>query len=291
MKPAPFAYHAPTTIDEATSLLAEHGDEARVLAGGQSLLALMNYRRVKPVRLVDITRIEDLDYVRRENGHLAVGAGARQSAFEGSPESAESAPLVVEAVRYVAHPSVRNLGTVVGSVAHSDPAAEIPACALALDAEIILSGPDGERAVAATEFFTGPHTNAREEGEMLTEVRLPAWPEGSGHAFVEFQRKHGSYALVACAVMVHMDGESIDCASIAMAGIGETPLRITTAEEMLTGNAPSTELFAEAAEEAARGLSPMPDVKGSPEYRKKLAKVYVRRGLELAVRRAKGEET
>lgn len=291
MKPAPFAYHAPTSTEEATGLLSEYGDDARVLAGGQSLLALMNCRQLKPGHVVDINRIDELNYIRRENGHLAIGAGARQSTFEKSPEAAENAPLLVEAVRYVAHPSVRNLGTMVGSVAHSDPASEIPAGVLALDGEIVLTGPNGERTVAATEFFTGPHWNVREEGEMLTEVRLPVWPEGSGHAFLEFQRKHGSYALVGCAVMIHLDGDRIDRASISLAGVGEKPFRANAAEEMLAGNSPSKELFEEAAEEAARDLHPMPDVKGSPEYRRKLAKVYVRRGLELAARRAKGEES
>ena len=289
MKPAPFDYHAPTSTDEAVELLTEFGDRGRVLAGGQSLFQLMNFRAVKPENLIDINPITELDYIRQDDGTLAIGARTRQSTLERSREAAERAPLVVEAVKNVAHPSVRNRGTVGGNVAYADPASELPAVVLAMDGEVMLASSRGERMLDAADFFRGPYTNACSADELLTEVRLPLWPSGTGHAFLEFQRKHGSYALMGTAVLVRLDGDSIDRVAISLCGVDETPVRARKAEELVTGNAPSKEVFEEAAEAAAPELNPLPDPKGSPEYRRKLAKVYIRRALELAVRRAKGE--
>lgn len=289
MKPAPFDYHAPTSTGEAVELLAEFGDRGRVLAGGQSLFQLMNFRVVKPENLIDINPVTELDYIRSDNGTLAIGARTRQSTLERSREAAEWATLMVEAVKNVAHPSVRNRGTVGGSVAYADPASELPAVVLAMDGELVLTSGQGQRTLAAADFFRGPYTNACSADELLTEVRLPPWPSGTGHAFLEFQRKHGSYALMGTAVLVHLDGDSIDRVAISLCGVDETPVRAHNAEELLTGNASSEEVFEEAAEAAAPELKPLPDPKGSPEYRRKLAKVYIRRALELAVRRAKGE--
>lgn len=251
----------------------------------------MNFRVVKPENLIDINPVTELDYIRVDNGALAIGALTRQSALERSPEAAERAPLIVEAVKNVAHPSVRNRGTVGGSVAYADPASELPAVVLAMDGEVVLSSLHGERTLAAAEFFQGPYTNACSADELLTEVRLPEWPDGTGHAFLEFRRKHGSYALMGTAVLVHLDGDSIDRVAISLCGVGETPVRAFKAEELVTGNAPSEEVFEEAAEAAAPELNPLPDPKGSPEYRRKLAKVFIRRALDLAVRRAKGEHS
>jgi aerobic carbon-monoxide dehydrogenase medium subunit len=289
MKPAPFDYHAPTSTGEAVELLAEFGDRGRVLSGGQSLFQLMNFRVVKPENLIDINPVTELDYIRNDNGTLAIGARTRQSTLERSREAAEWAPLMVEAVKNVAHPSVRNRGTVGGSVAYADPASELPAVVLAMDGELVLTSGQGQRMVAAADFFRGPYTNACSADELLTEVCLPPWPSGTGHAFLEFQRKHGSYALMGTAVLVHLDGDSIDRVAISLCGVDETPVRAHKAEELLTGNTSSEEVFEEAAEAAAPELNPLPDPKGSPEYRRKLAKVFIRRALELAVRRAKGE--
>jgi carbon-monoxide dehydrogenase medium subunit len=289
MKPAPFDYHAPTSTDEAVELLAEFGDRGRVLAGGQSLFQLMNFRAVKPENLIDINPITELDYIRQDDGTLAIGARTRQSTLERSREAAERVPLMVEAVKNVAHQSVRNRGTVGGSVAYADPASELPAAVLAMDGEVVLASSRGERTLDAADFFRGPYTNACSADELLTEVRLPLWPSGTGHAFLEFQRKHGSYALMGTAVLVRLDGDSIDRVAISLCGVDETPVRARKAEELVTGNAPSKEVFEEAAEAAAPELNPLPDPKGSPEYRRKLAKVYIRRALEFAVRRAKGE--
>lgn len=291
MKPAPFGYHAPTSTSEALELLAEFGDQGRVLAGGQSLLPLMNFRIAKPENLIDINPVSELSYIRANNGALTIGACARQSELEMSREAAERAPLLVEAVGYVAHPPIRNRGTVGGSVAYADPASELPAAVLAMDGEMVVAGAGGERTVSAADFFRGPYTNACSADELLTEVRLPAWPDGTGHAFLEFRRRHGSYALMGTAVLVHLDGENVDRVAISLCGVDETPVRAREAEEVVAGNAPSEEVFAEAAEAAARDLDPLPDPKGSPEYRRKLARVFVRRALDLAVRRAKGERS
>jgi carbon-monoxide dehydrogenase medium subunit len=277
-------------------MLAEFGDRGRVLAGGQSLFQLMNFRTLKPENLIDINPVTALDYIRRDNGTLAIGARTRQSTLERSAEAAERTPLMVEAVKNVAHPSVRNRGTVGGSVAYADPASELPAVVLAMDGEVVLASSRDivpgvqERTLSAAEFFQGPYTNACSTDELLTEVRLPEWPDGgTGQAFLEFRRKHGSYALMGTAVLVHLDGENVDRVAISLCGVDETPVRARKAEEVVTGNVPSEEVFEEAAEAAAPELNPLPDPKGSPEYRRKLAKVFIRRALNLAVRRAKGE--
>ena len=296
MKPAPFDYHVPTSVSEALDMLDEFGYRARVLAGGQSLFQLMNFRAAKPENLIDINPVTELDYVRVDNGILAIGARTRQSTLERSGEAAERAPLMVEAVKNVAHPSVRNRGTVGGSVAYADPASELPAAVLAMDGEVVLASSRDtqsgvrERTLPAAEFFRGPYTNACSQDELLTEVRLPPWPDGTGHAFLEFRRKHGSYALMGTAALVHLDDdENVDRVSISLCGVDETPVRARKAEEGVAGHAPSEEVFEEAAEAAAPELNPLPDPKGSPEYRRKLAKVFIRRALGLAVRRAKGE--
>jgi CO/xanthine dehydrogenase FAD-binding subunit len=291
MKPAPFDYHAPTSTHEAVELLAEFGDRGRVLAGGQTLFQLMNFRAAKPENLIDINPVSELDYIRSDNGTLAIGARTRQSTLERSQEAAERAPLMVEAVKNVAHPSVRNRGTVGGSIAYADPASELPAVVLAMDGEVVLTSARGQRTLSAADFFQGPYTNACSGDELLTEVRLPGWPDGTGHAFLEFQRKHGSYALMGSAVLVHLDGENVDRVAISLCGVDETPVRAFKAEELVAGSAPTNELFEEAAEAAAPELNPLPDPKGSPEYRRKLAKVFIRRALDLAVRRAKGESS
>ena len=184
MKPAPFSHHAPTTVREAVDMLDEFGDRGRVLAGGQSLFQLMNFRVAKPENLIDINPVTELDYIRSDNGTLAIGARTRQSTLERSREAAERAPLMVEAVKNVAHPSVRNRGTVGGSIAYADPASELPAVVLAMDGEVVLASSRDllpgvqERTLPAAEFFRGPYTNACSADELLTEVRLPEWPTG-----------------------------------------------------------------------------------------------------------------
>ena len=290
MKPPPFAYAAPATLEEALGLLAEHAEaEPRVLAGGQSLIPLMNFRLAKPGYLVDLRNVAGLSGIRRDGDVLVIGAMTRMAAVERSPEVAVAAPLVTEAVGLVAHAPVRNSGTVGGSLAHADPAAELPAVALALDAELVAAGPGGTRVIPAAEFFHGPYTTALAPDEILTEIRLPVWP--GGHAFTEFSRVHANFAVVAVAALVELDGDSdrIRRTALALAGVAPTPVRATAAERALAGTPADAGTIRAAADSAGADLSPAGDLHASPETRRGLARTYLRRGIELAVARARNE--
>ena len=294
MKPPPFAYAAPDTLEEAVGLLTEHAEvEPRVLAGGQSLIPLMNFRLAKPGYLVDLRNVAGLSGIRRDGDVLVIGAMTRLAEVERSPEVAVAAPLVTEAVGLVAHAPVRNSGTVGGSLAHADPAAELPAVALALDAELVAAGPGGTRVIPAAEFFTGPYSTALAADEILTEIRLPVWP--GGHAFTEFSRVHANFAVVAVAALVELDGDGdgdgdrIRRAALALAGVAPTPVRATAAERALAGAPADADTIRAAADAAAASLSPAGDLHASPETRRGLARTYLRRGIELAVARARNE--
>ena len=291
MKPPPFTYHGAASTSEAVALLAEYRDEARVLAGGQSLVPLMNFRLARPAHLVDINRIAELNYIRLVDGALAIAAGVRQSQLEHSAEAARHATLLVEAVKLVAHPPIRHRGTVGGSLAHADPAAELPAAALALGGEVVLVSSRGERKVPVADFFQGPFTTAMVADELLTEYRAPAWPAGTGHAFLELSRTHGNFAVVGTAALLHIDGGRVDRVAIALCGVAGTPVRAQAAEERLQGEVPSAALLESAAEAGAAVLEPTSDVHGSADYRRRIAKVFVRRALELALARGKGERS
>jgi aerobic carbon-monoxide dehydrogenase medium subunit len=290
MKPPPFAYAAPATLEEALGLLTAHAEaEPRVLAGGQSLIPLMNFRLAKPGYLVDLRNVAGLSGIRRDGDALVIGAMTRMAEVGRSPEVAVAAPLVTEAVGLVAHAPVRNSGTVGGSLAHADPAAELPAVALALDAELVAAGPGGTRVIPAAEFFTGPYTTALAPDEILTEIRLPVWP--GGHAFTEFSRVHANFAVVAVAALVELDGDGdrIRRAALALAGVAPTPVRAAAAERALAGAPADAGTIRAAADAAATGLSPAGDLHASPETRRGLARTYLRRGIELAVARARNE--
>ncbi len=288
MKPPPFAYHAAKGAAEALGMLEGFGEEGRVLAGGQSLIPLMNFRLAQPAHLVDINPVAELDYIRRVNGELAIGARARQSAVERSRVAADLAPLLVEALGWVGHEPIRHRGTVVGSLAHADPAAEIPTVALAMDAKIVAASTQGQREVAASDFFKGPFTTALRPGEMALEVRIPVWPDGAGHAFLEFARRHGDFAIAGAGVLVSLRDGSIDRVAIALCGVGPTPARARGAEELLVGRSPDPELLDSAAEAAVAGLQPAGDLHGGSDYRRKVAQAYVRRALGLAIERTEG---
>lgn len=285
MKPPPFQYAAPTSVAEAVALLGEHADEdARALAGGQSLVPLMNFRLAQPGYLIDLRRIEELTRIRTEGEVLVIGAMVRQSHAEHAPEVALGAPLLAEALGYVAHPPIRNSGTVGGSIAHADPAAELPAVALALDAELVVVGPQGPRTIAAADFFVGPFTTAVEAGEILTEVRFPR--RDGGQAFVEYARTHGNFALVGVAAVIGMDGGTVARASIAVSGVGPVPVRAAAAERALIGNAPDDASIRAAVEATVAELAPSGDAHGSTETRTDIARRFLRRGIELALTRA-----
>jgi carbon-monoxide dehydrogenase medium subunit len=270
VKPAPFIYHRATSTSEALDMLASSANDASVLAGGQSLVPLMNFRVAQPAHLVDINNVDELDYIRVDDGWLAIGARTRQSAVERSEDVARAAPLMSEAMRHVAHPPVRHRGTVVGSVVHADPAAELPAVVLALDGELVLQGPDGERRVPARAFFTGPLMTAKRPGELVTEVRVPAANGGGdGHAIVEFSRRHADFAVAGAAVA----GDAV-----ALFGVADTPVRATAAEALLEDGASP----AEAAGAAVEGLTPSEDVHGDGAYRRRVARACVERALQRA---------
>jgi carbon-monoxide dehydrogenase medium subunit len=288
VKPPPFSYAAPTTLDEAVGLLTEHAEaEARVLAGGQSLIPLMNFRLAKPGYLIDLRNVAGLSGVRAEGDVLVIGAMTTMSELERSPEVAVAAPLLAEAIGFIAHTPVRNRGTIGGSLAHADPAAELPAVALASDAELVAAGPAGSRRIPATGFFTGPFSTALAPDEILTEIRLPIWP--GGHAFVEFARTHGNFAVVGVAALAELDGDEIRRAALAVTGVAPTAVRATAAEQILTGAAADAAAAARAADAAAGGLSPAGDLHASAQTRLDLARSYLRRGIAMAVSRARNE--
>ena len=288
MKPPPFSYAAPTTLAEAIGLLTEHAEaEPRVLAGGQSLIPLMNFRLAKPGYLIDLRNVAGLGGIRREGDILVIGAMTRMSEVERSPEVAVAAPLLAEAVGLVAHTPVRNSGTIGGSLAHADPAAELPAVALASGADLVATGPAGTRRIAAAEFFTGPFSTALAPDEILTEIRLPLWP--GGHAFVEFSRIHANFAVIGVAALIDLDGDRIGRAALAITGVAPTAIRATAAERVLAGTAGTAADAAAAAEAAVEGLAPAGDLHASPQTRIALARSYLRRGIELAVSRAQNE--
>lgn len=285
MKPPPFEYSAPTSVSDAVALLVEHAEEEpRVLAGGQSLVPLMNFRLAQPGFLVDLRRVQGLDTLRLEGDALVVGAMVRQATAERSPDVALAAPLLAEALGHVAHPPVRHSGTVVGSIAHADPAAELPTVALALDAEMTAVGPRGERRIPAADFFQGPFTTALEPDEILTEVRFPPFP--GGQAFVEFARTHGNFAVVGVAALVAVADGRIARAAVAASGVGPTPVRLTGAERALVGAAPGAEAVAAAVEAAMPDVTPSGDVHASAETRRDIARVCLRTGIERALARA-----
>ena len=286
MKPPPFEYSAPTSVSDAVALLVEHAEEEpRVLAGGQSLVPLMNFRLAQPGWLVDLRRVQGLDALRLEGDTLVVGAMVRQATAERSPDVALAAPLLAEALGHVAHPPVRHSGTVVGSIAHADPAAELPTVALALDAEMTAVGPRGERRITAADFFQGPFTTALEPDEILTEVRFPSFPGGS--AFVEFARTHGNFAIVGVAALVAVVDGRVSRAAVAASGVAPTPVRLAAAEEALAGSSGDAAAVAAAVDAAAARLEPASDVHAGTQTRIDIARVVLREAIHRAVDRAR----
>jgi CO/xanthine dehydrogenase FAD-binding subunit len=290
MKPAAFEYHRPESPEEAVEVLGQLGDEGRILAGGQSLVPLMNFRLAQPEHLVDINRLGELDYVREENGAVRVGALARQSTVEHDAAVAERLPLLLEALSLVAHPPIRHRGTLVGSIAHADPAAELPSAALALGATVSVRGAAGTREVAAADFFLGPFETAIEPGELATEVSFPASAAGSGYGFVEFARRHGDFAIAGAGVTLALRDGAISDPRVVLCGVGPVPLRAAAAEQVLAGAAPSEETIEAAAAAAVEGVEPPGDMHGGTSYRIGVARAQVRRAIAKALDRAEGGE-
>jgi carbon-monoxide dehydrogenase medium subunit len=283
MKLSPVDYEAPGTLDEALDLLAEHQDEASVLAGGQSLIPLLALRLAQPAVLIDINGVAGLSGVSVTDGWVTIGATTREYVAEESATIASALPLLAAALPLIGHEAIRSRGTVGGSLAHADPAAELPAVARALDAEFVVRGPSGERVVPAAEWFEGYLTTSRGPDELLTEVRFPAARPGTGTSFQEVARRHGDFAMVGLATSVTLNDGVISDARLAFAGVSDVPARATAAEELLAGQRPAAELFEEAARRASADIDPPSDLHGSAEYRKKVAAALVRRGLREAV--------
>jgi CO/xanthine dehydrogenase FAD-binding subunit len=286
MKPAPFEYHAVREADEAVALLAEHGDNAKVLAGGQSLVPLMNFGLATPAQLVDLNRVGALSYVRRQDAALRIGAMTRQSTLEASDVVARHWPLLISALRLTAHPQIRNRGTVGGSLAHADPAAELPVASAVLEVRLHVRSARGPRTLHWDEFFITHLTTALEPDELLVEIEVPPLDDQSGWAFAEFSRRHGDFALGGAAALVTMDGGSCRQVRIALLGAGETPLRAREAEQALVGTAIDGRSAAEAARCAVAGVHPTGDMHGGSEYRRHLIEAMVRRALLEAAGRA-----
>ena len=287
MKPAPFELHIPSTIDEAAGVLAAHGDEAKVLAGGQSLVPLLALRLTRFEHLVDLNRIEALQGIHRQSGWLSIGAMTRQAAVEHDSEVAAAAPLLHRALPFIGHFQIRNRGTVGGSIAHADPASELPAVALALDAELVASGPAGSRVVPARDFFLGMWTTALGEDELLTTVRLPVWGDRCGFAVEEFARRHGDFAIAGVACGVQVDDKGVIArAAIALFGMGSTPMRADTAEAAIVGaEATATDVHA-AAVAAVEATEPGDDIHGTADYRRRVARHLTARALTSAIEEA-----
>lgn len=290
MFPAGFDYSAPATLDEALALLQQRGDDAKVLAGGQSLIPLLKLRFAQPSLLVDIGRVPGLSGVDSENGTVRIGARTRHRDIEGATQLRGRLDVLLDAAPQISDPLIRNVGTVGGSISHADPQGDWGAVMLAVDAEFVARSATGERRLAADGFFQGPFTTTLQPDEVMTQIRIPA-PAGSrcGGAYHKLERKIGDFATVATAVHVVLgDDGRIARAGIGLCAVGPHNLKARAAEDALTGQTPSEELFAEAARLAADTADPKDDVRGSAAYKKDVVRVFVQRGLRTAVNRAQG---
>lgn len=287
MKPAAFKYFAPRTVDEVMELLRQYGDEAKVLAGGQSFIPTMSFRLAQPEVLIDLNGVDGLAGLQETEGGLRIGAMCRQRVVERSPLVARRAPLLTETMPWIAHPQIRNRGTFGGSLAHADPASELPAVVSVLNGRFRIRRQDGEHWVSVDDFFIALFETAVGPEELLLEVEIPDLPPGSGWAFHEFSRRHGDYALVGVAVALQVESGRCRQARIALLSVGEGPVRATRAEQTLTDQPIDEKLLVEAADIASQqDISPPGDIHASADYRRHLAQVLTRRCLVQAVDRA-----
>lgn len=288
MKPAPFEYHRAHNTEEALQLLAEYGDEAKLLAGGQSLIPLLNFRLARPAHLIDIGRITELSYVRRDGDLLRIGALTRQSVLQESQLFIDNCPLGAEAIPYIGHQAIRNRSTVGGSLAHADPAAEWPLVLSILRGNVVVASAHGQRSVPAGEFFVTYFTTSLMPDEMIYEIQLPVLPAHYGWSFQEIARRHGDFALVAVAALVGLDSEErITFVRLAWGGVGPVPEVADEIEDQLLGQPPHPELLRRVAKDAAARLNPDGDLHASAEYRRSVAGVLGYRALLKAAERAR----
>ncbi len=287
MKPPRFRYWDPATLEETVGFLGDNADDAKLLAGGQSLMPVINMRLLRPAYLVDINGVSELDYMRVEGDRLRIGALTRQDTLLRSPEVKRMCPLLWKALPHIGHMAIRYRGTIGGSIVHADPSAELPAVAAALDAELTLTGPNGARAVPAQDFFLSFFTTAAEPNEVLTEIAFPVQPDRAGSAVLEMARRHGDFALAGVAIALEPNGDGrIGSARVCAFGVDEVPRRIGDAESLLGGATPNDELLAEAGEAAARGVEPESDMHASSAYRREMTAVLTRRAIGHALEEA-----
>ena len=289
MIPPAFDYHAPKTLPDAVGLLGRLGEDAKVMSGGQSLLPLMKLRFARPAHVVDIGRIPGLDYIKEEGGFLKIGALVRESALEASAVVRQKYPILADTAAVIADPLVRNLATVCGNLAHGDPANDHPATMLALGAEIVATGPRGERTIPIAQFFTGLFSTALSADEILTEIRIPAPPAGSGGAYAKLERKVGDFATAGAAAQLTVMGGVVEKAGLGLTAMGPTPIKAADAEKYLAGKKADEAAFAEAGRLAAAATRPTADRRGAVDYKKEMARVLTMRALRKAAQRAGGK--
>jgi carbon-monoxide dehydrogenase medium subunit len=289
MIPGKFDYYTPTTLAEAIGMLQQHGDAAKILAGGQSLIPAMRFRLATPEVLIDINRIEGLEYIKEVNGHLAVGALTRESALEKSDIVRQKYQLLADTTKVIADPLVRNMATLGGNLAHADPANDHPATILCYGANIVAVGPDGERVIPIDDFFTGLFENSLSKDEILKEIQIPTPPANSGGAYLKIERKVGDYAVAAAAVQLTLDGDTVKNVRIGLTNVSPVPMRATNAEAALIGKVASEENIAAAAAAAAAECDPSADLRGPIDYKRDLVRVVTKRAIRVALQRAKGE--
>jgi aerobic carbon-monoxide dehydrogenase medium subunit len=290
MIPSAFDYHAPASLPEAIALLSRLGDSAKVISGGQSLLPLLKLRLGTAEHLVDIGRIPGLEYVREEGGFLRIGGRTREALLERSEVVRARYPILLDTAKVIADPLVRNRATVGGNLAHGDPANDHPATMLALRAQVVAQGPNGERVIPIDQFFVGLFTTALAPGEILTEIRIPVPPKGSGGAYLKLERKVGDYATAAAAAQVTLDAAGgFSQVGLALTNAGPVPARAAAAEQYLVGKRANEASIAEAARRAAEAASPSADRRGAVDYKREMARVLAGRALRLAVQRAGGK--
>jgi len=289
MIPPSFEYLTPSKISDAIAMLQKHGEEAKILAGGHSLIPAMRLRLSEPGYLIDISGIQGLDYILEESGQLRIGAMTREASLEESQIVREKYPLLLDTAKMIADPSVRNVATVGGNLAHGDPANDHPATMLALGATVVVEGPNGSREIGIDDFFPDFFTTALEPEEILTEIRIPSPPSGSGGAYLKIERKVGDYAAAAVACQLNIDsGGSIQNIGIGLTNVGSTPIRASSAEQLLQGKNPDENMIAEAGRLSAADSEPMEDLRGSAEYKRALVNELTQRAIKLSLQRAEG---
>ncbi len=287
MFPAAFDYAAPASLADALALLKQRGDDAKIMAGGQSLIPMLKLRFAQPALVIDIGRLPAMNGIARHNGHLSIGALARHVDIERNADLPKLCPILVDTVHWISDPLVRNRGTMAGSVCHADPSGDWGSVMLALGASLIARSEAGERVIPADGFFQGPFTTTLRPDEIVTEIRIPMPKGHAGGAYNKLERKVGDFATVAVAVHVELSGGKITNAGIGLTAVGPTNIKATAAEKALIGHEPTDELIAEAARLAADAAEPKDDIRGTAAYKKDVVRVYVQRGLKTALGRAK----